>query len=152
MKNANDVIGPGSQVIMHYSITLEDGTVADSTFEEDPLSFVYGDGTLQDGLELAIAGLPEGATQTLSIGPEVGFGYHDPQNIHIMPPEAFPESIEVAVGQVIGFDTPSGEEIPGMIKAVEPGEITVDFNHPLAGHEISFRVAIIRVDNNPSDA
>lgn len=139
-------IGPGTRVRMHYSITLEDGTVADSTFEEDPIEFVFGDGTLQEGLELAILGLHQGDTQTLRIGPEVGFGYHDPDNVHLMSRDDFPTDLAVETGQIIGFTTPGGDEIPGMIKSVDEAGVQVDFNHPLAGHEIRFDVEILAIE------
>ena len=43
-------IGIASSVTLHLSLTLEDGTVAESTFGEDPLRFTMGDGTLVHGL------------------------------------------------------------------------------------------------------
>ncbi len=141
----NNAIGPGARVRMHYSITLEDGTVADSTFEEEPIEFVFGDGTLQKGLELAILGLHQGDTQSLRIGPELGFGYHDPENVHRMPRDDFPADMAVETGQIIGFTTPGGDEVPGMIKSVDEADVQVDFNHPLAGHEIRFDVEILAV-------
>ena len=45
-------IGIASTVTLHLSLTLEDGTVAESTFGEEPLVFTMGDGSLVHGLEL----------------------------------------------------------------------------------------------------
>ena len=66
-------ISPGSTVTLHLSLTLEDGTVADSTFEGEPFTFVMGDGTLVSGLELALYGLYPGDTQRLELTPEQAF-------------------------------------------------------------------------------
>ncbi len=138
-------IGHGSRVRMHYSITLEDGTVADSSFDEEPIELTMGDGTLVQGLELAILGLQAGDRQTLKIGPENAFGYPDPQAVTTMGRSEFPADMPLEPGHIIGFTTPGGDELPGAIKAVGDDEVTVDFNHPLAGHEITFTVEILDV-------
>ena len=72
-------IGIASTVTLHLSLTLEDGTVAESTFGEEPLTFTMGDGTLVHGLELALYGLRPGDTQRLELYPEQHFGLRDPE-------------------------------------------------------------------------
>ena len=138
-------IGPGSEVLMHFTLSLADGTVADSTVEGEPLRFVMGDGSLIEGLELVLYGLKQGDRQCLSIEPRDAFGFPEEENIHTMPRSEFPEDIQLEVGQIIGFSTPSGEEVPGAIKKIKDEEVVVDFNHPLAGHEIIFDVEILEV-------
>jgi len=140
-----DTIQPGSEVVMHYCITLEDGTIADQTSGDDSLSFNMGDGTLVEGLEHAIYGLRAGEHQSIIIGPEHAFGYSDESNIHEMSRTEFPAEMPLEAGTIIAFDTPSGEEVPGMIREVEGDVVRVDFNHPLAGHTITFDVNILSV-------
>ncbi len=140
------VIGPGSEVVMHFSITLEDGTLVDSTREENqPIEFVMGDGTLIEGLELALYGLKQGEKQVLKIGPENTYGFPDDENIFSMDRKTFSADMKLAPGVIVGFDTPSGEELPGTVLKVEEDTVEVDFNHPLSGHEISFEVEIIEI-------
>ena len=138
-------IGPGSEVLMHFSLSLADGTVADSTTDDEPLRFVMGDGTLIEGLELVLYGLKKGDRQCLSIEPRDAFGFPDEDNIHTMPRSEFPDDMQLEVGMIIGFSTPSGEEVPGAIQDIKDDEIVVDFNHPLAGHEVIFDVEILEV-------
>jgi FKBP-type peptidyl-prolyl cis-trans isomerase SlpA len=138
-------IGPGSEVLMHFSLSLADGTVADSTTDDEPLRFVMGDGTLIEGLELVLYGLKKGDRQCLSIEPRDAFGFPDEDNIHTMPRSEFPDDMQLEVGMIIGFSTPSGEEVPGAIQEIKDDEIVVDFNHPLAGHEVIFDVEILEV-------
>lgn len=130
---------------MHFSLSLADGTVADSTREGEPLRFVMGDGTLIEGLELVLYGLKEGDQQCLSIEPRDAFGFPDEENIHTMPRSEFPADMQLEVGMIIGFSTPSGEEVPGAIQEIKDDEVVVDFNHPLAGHEVIFDVEILEV-------
>ncbi len=138
-------IGPGSEVTMHFTLSLVDGTIADSTHEGEPLRFVMGDGSLIEGLELVLYGLKKGDRQCLSIEPRDAFGFPDEENIHTMPRSEFPPDMELEAGLIIGFTTPSGEEVPGAIKEIKGDDVVVDFNHPLAGHEIIFDVEIIEV-------
>jgi len=138
-------IGPGSEVLMHFTLSLADGTVADSTREGQPLRFVMGDGTLIEGLELVLYGLKVGDRQCLSIGPRDAFGFPAGENIHTMPRSEFPAEMQLEPGMIISFSTPSGEEVPGAIQEIKGDEVVVDFNHPLAGHEVIFDVEILEV-------
>lgn len=149
---ATQEILPGCPITLHLSIALEDGTEAISTFDEEPVSLTMGDGTLQPGLELALYGLKPGDTQTLKLLPEQAYGLRDPQLIQYMPLSDFGAEFTPEVGQIIAFSLPNEEEAPGTVLDIEDGRVEVDFNHPLAGHEITFRVEIIDVSPPPADA
>lgn len=138
-------IGPGCAVTMHFSLRFRDGFVADASEPGQPLTFVMGDGSMVQGLELAIFGLKAGDTQTVELDPLHAFGFSDPENIHSMPRSEFAPELPLDVGTVIAFSTPSGEEIPGMIKEVKDDVVIVDFNHPLAGHDVIFEVEIVEI-------
>jgi len=134
-----------STVTLHLSLTLEDGLVAESTFETEPLTFIMGDGTLVRGLELGLYGLVPGAVQRLELYPEQAFGLRDPANIHTLPRSDFDSGIELEEGVIVGFETPEGEELAGAILSIDEDTVNVDFNHPMAGHTIIFDVEIIDV-------
>jgi FKBP-type peptidyl-prolyl cis-trans isomerase SlpA len=138
-------VNAGSTVTLHLSLMLEDGTVAESTFDDEPLTFVMGDGTLVHGLELALYGLRSGDTQRLALYPEQAFGPHDPERIHLLPRGGFPADMELTPGNIIAFDTPEGEEIAGTVLSLDDRTVEIDLNHPLAGRRIVFDVEIIDV-------
>ena len=144
-------ISHGSSVVMYFSITLENGTVAEATEDGDPLYFVMGDETMIEGLELALFGLKAGDKQSLKIGPETAYGYPDPENVHSMALSDFPEDMEIEPGMIVNFSMPDEDEYPGMIKEVGSEQVTVDFNHPLAGHEILFEVEILEVSGGDDE-
>ena len=125
---------------MHFRISLEDGTEADSTFDDEPIHFKIGDGTLLDSLEKSLLGLAEGTRKTLQIPPGEGYGYADKTNIHSMARSAFPPQMRLEQGTVIAFNTPSGEELPGTVCKVDSESVEVDFNHPFAGRRLIFEV------------
>jgi len=138
-------IQPGSNVSLFFNLSLADGTLVDGTEEGDPMTFTLGDGTMIEGLELALLGLKSGDKQTLSIPPETGFGFSDPQAIQWMPLTDFPAELKPEAGQIMNFTLPNGEEVPGAILELEKKRVKVDFNHPLAGLEVVFAVEIIEV-------
>ncbi|MDH5179395.1 MAG: FKBP-type peptidyl-prolyl cis-trans isomerase [Gammaproteobacteria bacterium] len=138
-------IGPGCEVSMYFKLSLPDGTIADAIQDGDPLVFTMGDGTLIDGLELMLYGLKAGDKECLSIDPRDAFGFPDDDNVHTMPRSEFSDDIPVEPGTVVAFTTPNGQEVPGTIKEVTNDSVIVDFNHPLAGFEVTFDVEILAV-------
>jgi FKBP-type peptidyl-prolyl cis-trans isomerase SlpA len=143
----SDEINMRSLVLMHYSIALTNGSEIESSFDEEPVEITMGDGDVTDGMELAIFGLKEGDSQTLTLTPEQGFGIRDEDNIHEMPLSDFPEDLLPEVGLSYSFESPDGSEIPGTVISLKNNNAEIDFNHPLAGHEIIFTVKIMGVNN-----
>jgi FKBP-type peptidyl-prolyl cis-trans isomerase SlpA len=142
-----DEINMHSLVLLHYSIALTNGTEIESSFDEEPMEVRMGHGDLTEGMELAIFGLKEGDTQTLTLTPEQGFGARDEDNIHPMPLSDFPDELMAEAGMMYMFGTPEGDDIPGTVLSVDEDVAEVDFNHPLAGHELVFSVHILSVNN-----
>lgn len=145
---------------MHYRLALEDGAEIMSTPPEEPLAFTMGDETLVRGLELALYGLAPGDKQTLLISPEEGYGLPEAENVYTIKRSDFPVDIELVPGTVMSFALPDDdtgeedapilddadpEEVLGTLVAVQDDTVTVDFNHPLAGHALSYSVEILQV-------
>lgn len=137
----------GSRVSMHFSLKLADGMVVESSFDNEPISFVVGEGTLDKGLELALIGLRAGDSQTLTLMPGQAFGMRDRSAIQRIARTEFPPDMVLQEGQIIGFSGPDGEEIPGAVIEIGDRQVEIDFNHPLAGREIEFAVHILSVEN-----
>lgn len=144
-------ITPGSKVKMHYALAVEDGSVIDSSFDGAPIDFTVGDGTMIEGLEMALMGLQAGDDQSVSIPPQVGFGQPDAEAIQTMALDEFPKDMAPEAGQIIAFNMPNGDEVPGTVLAVTDANVEVDFNHPLAGHEVIFTVKVLEVEKPELD-
>jgi FKBP-type peptidyl-prolyl cis-trans isomerase SlpA len=141
----------GSRVTMHFSLKLSDGMLVESSFDDQPLSFVVGDGTLDKGLELALIGLREGDHQVLTLMPGQAFGMRDETAVQRVEKSRFPADMQLEPGQIVGFSGPDGEELAGAVLELQDQHVKVDFNHPLAGREIVFETRIIEVTNPPSE-
>jgi FKBP-type peptidyl-prolyl cis-trans isomerase SlpA len=143
----NDTINMSSLVLMHYSIALTDGTLIETSFDEDPVEITMSQGDITEGMELALFGLKEGDRQTLTLTPEQGFGYREEDNVHDMPLSDFPKDLPPEVGLSYSFESPDNGEIPGTVLSVTEDTAKIDFNHPLAGQEIVFTVEILGINN-----
>lgn len=139
-------IGPGTQVTLHFSLALLDGELIDSNFEKEPAVFSVGDGSLLPGFEQSLFGLKAGDEQSFTISPEQGFGEHNPNNLQVISRDEFPQDIELEEGLMLSFADAQGGELPGVVAEFDDKEVTVDFNHPLAGREIVFKVHILDVE------
>jgi FKBP-type peptidyl-prolyl cis-trans isomerase SlpA len=139
-----ETIAAGTQVTLHFAIKLENGDVVDSTFDKQPATFKVGDGNLLPGFEQALYGLKAGDKRSLSIAPEQGFGQPNPQNVQVMPRSQF-KDMELGEGLLVIFNDAANAELPGMVQSFDDNQVSVDFNHPLAGKTLSFEVEIIAV-------
>ena len=137
-------IGPDMQVTLHFALGLENGEVVDSTFDKKPATFKVGDGNLLPGFEQQLFGLKAGDKRTLQLTPEQGFGQHNPQNVQVMPRSQF-EGMELSEGLLVIFNDAAKTELPGVVKTFNDRQVTVDFNHPLAGKALTFEVEIFEV-------
>lgn len=134
----------GTRVTLNFALVLEDGEVVDSNFDAPPASFTIGDGNLLPGFEEPLVGLSSGDENEFLIAPEKAFGQHNPQNVQSVERDNFNED-ELEVGLVLSFQNGDGE-LPGVVIAMSDDEVMVDFNHPLAGQSIVFRVKIFNVE------
>jgi|SRR5690554_1608804 len=139
-------VGPGTRVTLHFSLALPDGQLVDSNFEGAPATFTVGDGKLLKGFEQALFGLHEGAQKELTIKPESGFGAHNPNNVQTVARTEFAPELELSQGLMLSFADAKNAELPGIVVDFNDEEVTVDFNHPLAGRDITFKVAILQIE------
>lgn len=139
-------IESSTRVTLNFSLTLETGEEVDSNFGTDPVSFVMGDGSLLPGFERRLLGMRAGDEAEFRIPPEEGFGEPQDNNVQSIPRADFDSDTPLESGMLFTFADAAGGEVPGMIVDVGDTTVTVDFNHPLSGRTIHFKVRIARVE------
>jgi FKBP-type peptidyl-prolyl cis-trans isomerase SlpA len=144
--NESLVIGENTLITLHFSLSMEDGAEIDSTFDKNPARFEYGDGQLPDGFQSYLEGLSAGDQGEWQVPPEKAFGMPNPNNQQVMKRADFPADMELAEGLMISFADANQSELPGVVKAFDDSEVTIDFNHPLAGQTLLFKVQILAVE------
>ncbi len=140
-------IETASTVSLHFSIYLDDGSVADSTRVNDkPGVVTLGDGTLPKAFEDQLQGLSVGGKKRFTLEAKDAFGESNPEQIRELPLSRFPEKMTPQAGLIVEFTLPNGDNIPGLIKQVEEEHATVDFNHLLAGKRCTFEVEVLEIE------
>lgn len=134
-----------TRVTLHFAIKLQDGTVVDSNFEHQPACFDMGDGSLLPGFEEKLLGLKPDDEATFAMPAAEAFGEYKEENVHKFS-RAQLANYDLEPGLVISFADASKAELPGVVKELDGDTVIVDFNHPLAGRDLQFDVAIIKVE------
>ncbi len=138
--------GENTKVTLHFSLSLADGSVVDSTFDKAPASFEFGDGQLPDGFQGYLVGLVAGDKDEFMVPPEKSFGMPNPNNQQTMKRTDFPADMELVEGLMISFADANKSELPGVVRTFDDNEVVIDFNHPLAGETLKFVVEIQSVE------
>jgi FKBP-type peptidyl-prolyl cis-trans isomerase SlpA len=141
-----NTIQPGSRVTLHYELRLADETVVDSTRAGEPATFLMGSGDLIELLEQRLLGLQAGERRHFDISAAESRTAAGPAVVQTLARSDFPAELVLEAGQVFGFETPSGEEVPGLIVSFSDTEVIVDFSHPLAGRDLIFDVEILAIE------
>ncbi|OUS30393.1 peptidylprolyl isomerase [Thalassotalea sp. 42_200_T64] len=146
-EQANDVktITSDSNLLMHITMKLSDGSAADSTkVNNKPAKVNMGDQSLSPAFEAQLLGLTAGDSKEFTLEAKDAFGDVNPDNIHYLDRQKFNSETPAEVGSIVTFTQPGGE-IPGVIREVNDLSVTVDFNHPLAGQAITFAIDVVDI-------
>lgn len=142
----NTTAKPGDTVQMHYTGTLTDGSVFDSSQGRDPLSFTLGAGQIISGLDAAIEGMAVGEEKTVTIPADQAYGARDPNAMQAVPRAQIPDHIPLDPGTVLQMQTPDGQTMPVTVASADDDQVMLDANHPLAGQDLTFAVQLVAVD------
>ncbi|MBR4741515.1 MAG: peptidylprolyl isomerase, partial [Desulfovibrio sp.] len=134
-----------SKVKVHYTGTLLDGSIFDSSKNREPLAFEMGKGMLIKGFEDALYGHAAGETVRVSIPPKDAYGEYDQTQIFSVAREQVPESIPLVVGTKLELSSERGVLLV-QIAEITDEEIVLDGNHELAGKTLNFEIEILSVD------
>ncbi len=132
-------------VKVHYTGSLKDGSVFDSSLDKQPLEFKIGYGVIIPGFESGIIGMYEGDKKTVSIPPEEAYGPHREELVDSIDRSRIPSSIKPEVGMILEISSPDGEVMKARIIEVDETFVCLDMNHPLAGKELIFEIQLIEV-------
>lgn len=135
----------GDTVLFHYTGSLRDGTVFDSSSGRDPLRVTLGSGQVIRGVDDALTGMAPGQEKTVTIAAEEAYGPHRPELLHEVERAAIPPEVDLEIGQQLeGRDT-SGQSLRLTVVEVADHMVTLDANHPLAGQDLRFDLQLVEI-------
>lgn len=135
---------PGDTVHVHYRGTLDDGTEFDCSEGREPLEFEMGAGMVIPGFDAAVSEMEIGDSKTVTIPAAEAYGEHDEAGVQTFPMDFFggqtPE-----VGWAVELSTEDGQRVPATVAEVNADTVVLDFNHPLAGKNLTFELTLVEV-------
>ena len=137
IKEENSVVG------LEYEVK-EAGTteIVDSNKGGTPLEFITGKGQLIPGLEAQLAGMNEGESADIMVKAADAYGEINPEAVQTLPKEQF-EGVELEAGMMLYGQGEDGQQVQVIVKSFTDTDVTIDYNHPLAGKDLMFAVTII---------
>jgi len=134
----------GDTVRIHYTGTLNDGSVFDSSEGRDPLEFTLGEGQVIPGFEEAVAGMAVGEEKTVTIPADEAYGRTRQELVLTVPRAQLPAGMEPRVGQQLQLMQGS-EAFVVTVREVRDDAVVLDANHPLAGQDLTFELSLVEI-------
>jgi peptidylprolyl isomerase len=135
----------GDTVLFHYTGSLNDGTVFDSSSGREPLRVTLGSGQVIRGVDEALIGMAPGEEKSVTLGEDEAYGPRRPELLHEVQREAIPPEVDLEVGkQLEGRDT-AGQRLRLTVVDVADATVMLDANHPLAGQDLKFDLELVQI-------
>ena len=131
-------------VSLEYQLEV-DNELVDASQEGQPIQFIQGKGHIIPGLERQIEGMQIGESKEVHIAPEEGYGEIDENAYGKIPRSEFPPDIPLEKGVVLQLRNNDGQAFDAVIEEVDDENVRLNFNHPLAGKELLFKVTVVDV-------
>ncbi len=132
-------------VTINYVLTDEEGNILDTTSGRDSFSFLSGHEQILPKLEEAIKEMLIHSKKTVVLNPADGYGEYIKEAVQVANRADFPNDVELEEGMSFMATMPDGNHQQFVIKKIEGDDVTIDFNHPLAGKTLTFEVELVDV-------
>jgi FKBP-type peptidyl-prolyl cis-trans isomerase 2 len=134
----------GTKVRVHYRGTLEDGSEFDSSYERgEPIEFELGAGNVISGFDEAVRDMEVGGNLKVKIPTDNAYGPRYDEAVQKVENERLPEG--ACVGAMLQGMTENGQPVAGTIVEMDDHEAKIDFNHPLAGKDLTFELELVEI-------
>jgi FKBP-type peptidyl-prolyl cis-trans isomerase SlyD len=127
---------------IEYTVKNSKGEVVDSNKGQAPLEFIAGKGQIIPGLEKEVEKMEVGEEKTVVVPAEEAYGQRNEELVEKLPRSQF-EGIELQKGMTLYGQSPDGQVIAVTVKDFNDNEVTIDYNHPLAGEHLTFDVKVV---------
>jgi FKBP-type peptidyl-prolyl cis-trans isomerase SlyD len=139
-------------VTFNYTLKDNEGNLLDSTDNGGPFSFITGTMQVLPGLEEALGSMIIGSKKNIKLAASDAYGEYDENAIQKVNRSLFPEEAELKIGETYFAHSPEGQHLQFVVTKIEDEDITVNFNHPLAGKDLEFDVHLLDVrDATPEE-
>jgi FKBP-type peptidyl-prolyl cis-trans isomerase SlyD len=111
----------------------------DTNVGQEPLEFISGTGQIISGLEKELINMKVGDKKDIVVNPADGYGEIEEEAIQTLPAEQFTD-VPLEVGMALYGTSEEGDTVQVVVKSFDDKEVTIDYNHPMAGKTLMFSV------------
>jgi len=136
-------------VTITYTGKLDNGEVFTTVTDQKPLTIILGNNDAPPTLEQALLGMAVGDKKIIRLPPEEGFGARRQELLHTLNRKSFSNKITPVPGMVLSLNVEKeGKQhlVPTTILEVNNDTVVVDYNHPLAGHHLTYDLTVTAID------
>ena len=105
------------------------------------LEFITGKGQIIPGLESQLIGMKEGDAAKIEVKAVDAYGEYNDEAVQVLPKEQF-EGVDLEPGMSLYGQSEDGQQVQVIVKSFTDSEVTIDYNHPLAGMDLLFDVVV----------
>lgn len=116
----------------------------DSNVGGAPLEFISGQGQIIPGLESKLVEMNENDKADVLVQPADAYGEYNDKAVQILPKEQF-AGIDLVEGMSLYGTGENGETVQVRVSKIEEDNVTIDYNHPMAGKTLMFTVKILGI-------
>lgn len=140
----------GQQILLRYQLFAENGDLAASNLnDEQAMSIFLGRGQMLAAVEQALRQMKAGEQKTIRLDCEQAFGQTNPQLLKSTLLHRIPQE-QRKVGNIIDLEDAQNNIVSARIHEIDGQTVILDFNHPLAGQQVTFDLNVEQIVDNPS--
>ncbi len=131
---------------VHYTGSLSDGTVFDTSREREPFEFVVGTGQVIQGFDEAVGEMAVGDVKTVTVPADQAYGPHVEERVFEVGHDQFSEGVKLQVGMQLQSEAAEGQQpMVATVTEITDEKVVLDANHPLAGQELIFEIELMEL-------
>ena len=135
----------GDTVKVHYTGSLSDGSIFDSSADRAPLEFTVGAHQVVPGFEQAVLGMSLGESKTVHIPADQAYGQRDNRMIIRVPKSQLPPGMKVKLNDQLQMRSGDGRTMNVTVAEINEDDLVLDGNHFLAGKDLTFDIELVEI-------
>ena len=142
------IVQENDTITISFTGKLDNGAVFKEILPDNPLKITIGQSELPPTVESGLTGMSQGESKKIRVPPEEGYGPRMKDLLHILPLSSFGEKLDVKPGMILSQKVEKDGEmhqVPATVIEVNGDEVTIDYNHPMAGHHLTYEITVIEI-------